>query len=238
MQITLVNVLLASIAAVGVVPGVSGLPFNLARRVNAGVPKAARLEKVFARTDNSTSSYSNATATTTSVDSSNTTDSSVTTTDLSATTTTDASVAAQTTVYSGSTPIDSAALPSITDWNSCERFMNSEGINLFSNSFNNFDVVIEQVTVFEILIDERGRARETRTFHSFPQPTNYFSEFDLSIQTNINIEEFNSVDSSGSFFDNDGNSISDESGSGSNSHSFNSNSDEESENSISVISSL
>lgn len=201
MQFTLINVLLASIAAVGVIPGASGLPFHLAHRMNAGVPKAAGFEKVFARQDNSTSS--NVTTTTTSTDSLATTDS-LTTTDLSATTTTDTSVAAATTVYSGSSSIDSAALPSITDWNSCESFLNSEGINLFSNSFNNFDVVIEEVTVFEILIDERGRARETRTRHSFPQPTNYYSEFDLSLQSNIDIEAFNSESSSESFHDNSG----------------------------------
>lgn len=226
MHFTLINVLLASIAAVGVIPGASGLPFNVGRRMNALVPKAARFEKVFARQDNSTSS-SNATTTTTSTDS-------LTTTDLSATTTTDTSVAAATTVYSGTSAINSAALPSITDWNSCEGFMNSEGINLFSNSFNNFDVVIEEVTVFEILIDERGRARETRTHHSFPQPTNYYSEFDLSIQTNINIEEFNSEDSSNNFYDNSGFQLN----SGSGSDNQDSNSSGSSDSSISVISSL
>ncbi|KAG8900063.1 hypothetical protein FRB99_006273 [Tulasnella sp. 403] len=74
-----------------------------------------------------------------------------------------------------------------------------------------------QVNVFEILIDDRGRARETRTFHSFPQPTNYYPEFDLSIQQN-NIVAIDASGSNDNSFDgsNDHNNNDDNNFSGSN----------------------
>jgi len=206
MQLTLVHILLASLAAVGV----TALPLELDGRMNHVRHQAAVLRKAIPRqtanatyttsaasstitatanvtsTTYTTSSISStSTNTTTSTTSTNTTTS--TTTSLSTTTTTDS--ASQTTVYSGTTSVDSSALPSITDWPSCESFLHSEGINLFENSFDSFDVVIEEVTVFEILIDETGRSRETRTFHSFPQPTNYYPEFDLSLQDVLELEK-------------------------------------------------
>jgi len=91
-------------------------------------------------------------------------------------------------IYSGSTPLGSSSFSQITDWPSCERFLHNDGIDITLNEFNNFNIVIEEVTVFEILIDETGRARETRTFHAFPQPTNYYPEFDLSVQQNAIVD--------------------------------------------------
>ncbi|KAG9047386.1 hypothetical protein FS837_002398 [Tulasnella sp. UAMH 9824] len=92
---------------------------------------------------------------------------------------TEAESTASATVIRGKSPLQTALLPSITDWNSCQSFLSNSGINLFVNQINQkVDVVVNQINVFEILIDERGRARETRVRHAFPQPTNYYPEFD------------------------------------------------------------
>ncbi|KAG8943322.1 hypothetical protein FRC04_002946 [Tulasnella sp. 424] len=94
---------------------------------------------------------------------------------------TQAESTASATIIKGQSPLQTALTPQITDWNSCQSFLSNSGINLFVNQVNlNFDVVINEVTVIQILIDNNGRARETRVGHAFPQPTNYYPQFDKS----------------------------------------------------------
>ncbi|KIO25791.1 hypothetical protein M407DRAFT_8192 [Tulasnella calospora MUT 4182] len=92
---------------------------------------------------------------------------------------TEAESTASATIIKGKSPLQTALTPKITDWNSCQSFLSSSGINLFVNQIDlNFQVVVNEVTVIQIIIDERGRARQTRVGHAFPQPTNYYPEFD------------------------------------------------------------
>ncbi|KIO19690.1 hypothetical protein M407DRAFT_30653 [Tulasnella calospora MUT 4182] len=92
---------------------------------------------------------------------------------------TEAESTASATIIKGKSPLQTALTPKITDWNSCQSFLSSSGINLFVNQIDlNFKVVVNEVTVIQIIIDDRGRARQTRVGHAFPQPTNYYPEFD------------------------------------------------------------
>lgn len=94
---------------------------------------------------------------------------------------TQAESTASATIIKGQSPLQTALTPQITDWNSCQSFLSSSGINLFINQVDlTFNVVINEVTTLFVLIDNNGRVRETRVQHAFPQPTNYYPEFDKS----------------------------------------------------------